>query len=59
MNELAHLSLTQGLEAYHGIRFSSHHKHEFQVKIEELGNLHAGSLRGLVDDVRDFSERVL
>lgn len=57
--ELTHLSLTQALEAYHGIRFSSHHKHEFQAKIEELGNLHAGSLKGLVDDVRDFAERVL
>ena len=58
-NELAHLSLTQALEAYHGTRFSSHHKHEFQAKIEELGNLHAASLRGLVDDVGDFAERVL
>jgi hypothetical protein len=58
-NELAHLSLTQALEAYHGTRFSSHHKHEFQAKIEELGDLHAASLRGLVDDVGDFAERVL
>jgi uncharacterized protein YqgV (UPF0045/DUF77 family) len=56
---LEHLSLTQALEAYHGTRFSSHHKHEFQAKIEELGNLHAASLRGLVDDVGDFAERVL
>jgi hypothetical protein len=57
--ELAHLSLTQALEAYHGIQFSSHHEHKFQAKIEELGNLHASSLKGLVDDVRDFAERVL
>ena len=57
--ELAHLSLAQALEAYHGIRFSSHHKHEFQRKIKELGDLHAASLRGLVDDVGDFAERVL
>jgi hypothetical protein len=57
--ELAHLSLTQALEAYHGIQFSSHHKHEFQAKIEELGNLHATSLKGLVDDIPDFAERVL
>jgi hypothetical protein len=57
--ELAHLSLTQALEAYHGTRFASHHKHEFQQKIEELGNLHAAALKGLVDDVREFAERVL
>lgn len=57
--ELSHLSLTQALEAYHGIRFSSHHKHEFKGKIEELSNLHAISLKGLVDDIPDFSERVL
>jgi hypothetical protein len=57
--ELAHLSLTQALEAYHGIRFSSHHKHEFQAKIEELGDMHTASLRGLIDDVGGFAERVL
>lgn len=57
--ELAHLSLTQALEAYHGIQFSSHHKHEFKAKIEELCSLHADSLKGLVDDIPDFSERVL
>ena len=57
-NELAHLSLAQALEAYHSIRFSSHHKQEFQAKIKELGDLHAASLRGLVNDVGDFAERV-
>lgn len=58
-SELAHLSLTQALEAYHGVRFSSHHKQEFQAKITELGNLQAASLAGLVDDVPAFAERVL
>ena len=58
-DELTHLSLTQALEAYHGVRYSSHHKHAFQTKIEELGNLHKVPLLGLVDNVGDFAERVL
>ena len=58
-NELAHLSLTQALEAYHGIQFSSHHKHTFKAKIKELCDMHAASLRGVVDNVGEFAERVL
>jgi hypothetical protein len=56
---LHHLNLTQALEAYHGVRFASHHKQEFKAKIEELADLHAGSLSGLVDSPADFAERVL
>lgn len=54
-----HLSLTQALDAYHGVRFGSHKKNEFQPKIEELVKLHDKPLKGIVDDVKDFSERVL
>lgn len=58
-SELAHLSLTQALEAYHGIKYASHQKQEFQAKVKELTKLHLGSLKGLVSDVDDFAERVL
>ena len=57
--ELAHLSLSQALEAYHGVKFSSHHKQEFQAKITDLAKLHAGSLAGLIDDASGFAELVL
>jgi hypothetical protein len=58
-DELSHLSLTQALEAYHSIRYASHQNQDFQSKIEDLCKLHANSLKGLVDDIGDFSERVL
>lgn len=57
--ELAHLSLTQALEAYHGIKFSSHQAREFRQKIEDLCNTHTNSLKGLVDNIPDFADRVL
>lgn len=55
---LSHLSLTQALEAYHSIRFNSHNQNEFRPKIEGLCKLHKDSLKGLVDDIADFSEWV-
>ena len=55
---LSHLSLTQALEAYHSIRFDSHKQRDFKLKIEELCKLHQESLKGLVDDIADFSEWV-
>lgn len=58
-DELSHLSLTQALEAYHSIKYSSHDEQKFQPKIEALCKLHATSLKGLVDDIGDFAARVV
>lgn len=55
---LSHLSLTQALEAYHSIRFDSHKQRDFKLKIEEICKLHESSLKGLIDDITDFSEWV-
>jgi hypothetical protein len=56
---LHHLSLTQALEAYHGVKFASHHEQDFKAKIEELATNHAASLGRLVDNPAEFAERVL
>jgi hypothetical protein len=55
---MKHLSLTQALEAYHGVKFQSHNTLGFKTKIEELANAHAASLRGLVDDIPAFAAEV-
>lgn len=56
--ELTHLSLTQALEAYHGVKFQSHKGKTFGAKIEELARTHISSLQGLVDRPADFAETV-
>jgi hypothetical protein len=58
-SELAHLSITQALEAYHGVKFSSHHKQDFQTKVRQLTMPHLSSLYGLIENIDDFAERVL
>lgn len=55
---LTHLSLTQALDAYHGVKFQSHSNQDFKGKIQELIAPHTTSLRGLVDDVSAFVEQV-
>jgi len=53
-----HLCLTQALDAYHGVRFASHHRRDFKKKVEELCGLREDALAGLVDDIPPFAEAV-
>jgi hypothetical protein len=55
---MAHLALTQGLDVYHGERFNSHKKKDFEPKIRQLVSLHAKSLGIDTKDIADFSKRV-
>lgn len=55
---LAHLCLTQALEAYHGIKFQSHEEREFERKMRELAETHKEQLVGLVDDPAEFAMTV-
>jgi len=55
---MIHLALTQGLDAYHGVRYSSHKSSDFKAKIEQLINQHAASLGIAAKDISDFAERV-
>jgi hypothetical protein len=55
-SELAHLSLTQALDAYHGVRFQSHARRGLESKLNELAAPHAQSLAGVVDDVEQFAK---
>ena len=57
--ELQHLSLTQALDAYHGVKFNSHHEQDFRAKLEALIKLHSLALNGLIDDETDFADRVI
>jgi hypothetical protein len=58
-SELDHLSLTQALDAYHGVKFQAHgDRGGIRPKIEQLAGLHAASLRGLVDDIPAFAKEV-
>jgi hypothetical protein len=52
------LTLSQGLDAYHGIKYQSHADRNFKLKLQEILNHHADSLKGLVDDLPDFADRV-
>ncbi len=56
---VAHLSLTQAFEAYHGIKYVSHKEQDFADKIKELTEANKAYLKGLVDDPGDFSQTVL
>lgn len=58
-DSVEHLSLTQALEAYHGMKFSSHKKQDFEDKIRELATRFQTNLLGLVDDPADFAKTVL
>jgi hypothetical protein len=58
-SELDHLSLTQALDAYHGVKFQSHRdRGGIRPKIEQLAGTHAISLRGFVDDIPAFAKEV-
>jgi hypothetical protein len=56
---VAHLCLTQALDAYHGIKYVSHEERGFADKVRELIGAHEDSLRGIVDDATDFATTVL
>lgn len=53
-DSIEHLSLTQALDAYHGIKFNSHKEQDFKKKLTELIQPHTAHLKGLIDDVDDF-----
>jgi hypothetical protein len=53
---MIHLALTQGLDAYHGHKYSSHDQSDFKKKLEELITPHATALE--IKDIADFAERV-
>lgn len=53
------LCLTQALEAYHSIKFTSHKTQKFEKKIFEMTQPHIASLKGLVDDCELFCKTVL
>ncbi len=55
---MAHLSLAQALEAYHGIKFRSHRDRGLRAKISESATTHAVNLRGLVTDLDGFAAEV-
>src|ERR1017187_9279558 len=55
---IAHICLTQALEAYHGVKFASHGQTNFCGKIQELAEKYKDHLKGLVDDVPEFSKIV-
>ena len=57
-SEMTLLTLTQGLDAYHGIKYQSHAVRDFKLKLQELINPLVKSLKGLVEDLTDFVERV-
>lgn len=57
-SEMTLLTLTQALDAYHGIKFQSHDERDFKMKAQQLLAAQAIPLRGLVDDTADFAERV-
>lgn len=57
-SEMTLLTLTQALDAYHGIKFESHHIQDFKLKLQETLAHHADNLKGLVDDLPDFTDRV-
>jgi hypothetical protein len=57
-DSVQHLSLTQALEAYHGVANASHHR-KFETKICELAEAHCLSLPRLFDDPADFALTVL
>lgn len=57
-HSVEHLCLTQGLDAYHGIKFQSHKDQDFKKKLKELIEPHETPLKGLVDDGEDFATTV-
>jgi hypothetical protein len=57
-SEVAHLCLTQALEAYHGIQNASHYNRDFCGKIQDLAERYKQHLQGLVDNAQNFAEQV-
>lgn len=58
-HEIAHLALTQALDAYYGIKFSAHANSDFKRKVQDLADAQKLHLKGLVDDPGDFAETVI
>lgn len=54
-----HLCLTQAVEAYHGIKFLSHKKHDFKLKVQELAESNKQHLSGLIGNVEEFATTVV
>jgi hypothetical protein len=55
---LAHLSLTQALEGFHGVKFQSHKTQDFQEKIKSLTGMFTPFLGGLIPSITDFADVV-
>jgi hypothetical protein len=58
-HEMEHLSLTQALDAYHGLKYASHEQHGYEKKLLELITTQKPSLSGLIDDPAGFARTVL
>lgn len=58
-HSLEHLSLTQALDAYHGVKFRSHSKGGFEAKVREIIEPKMPHLKGLVEDPGDFAKSVV
>jgi ApeA N-terminal domain 1 len=56
-NSVAHLCLTQALEAYQGTRLADHHRN-FEIKIRELAVEHQAQFRDRYSDPADFATTV-
>lgn len=56
---MEHLSLTQALDAYHGVKFQSHKIQDFGAKLRDLIEGKKPFLNGLVDDIADFVKTVV
>lgn len=54
-HSVQHLCLTQALDAYHGIKHSSHSSNDFGLKVREIAELRKEDLPGVFDDAEDFA----
>jgi hypothetical protein len=57
-SQMTLLTVTQALDAYHGIKYQSHDNRNFKLKLQEILTHHTDGLKGLVDDLSDFADRV-
>jgi len=55
---IAHLCLTQALDAYHGVRHGSHGQRNFKNKVEELCETHEKSLSDIIEHPSRFAKVV-
>lgn len=55
-----HLSITQALDAYHGVRFNSHGNQTFKCKVKQLLDANKATLSSLIpSDLSAFAERIV